>query len=411
MPISSFKDPWFSTRTLPYGQHNITFEELPDGFVIDYMTIIPDNDTTLVERQLVVDDTDPALVYIGQWTRNITTTLPVQSDWELLGPDSSIYNATSFGGGFQETEDPRASVKFTFIGALPLITSHNSLKMFVGTRHIYKCVTFTIDGKDQDTEFGFNSYLTQANYLWSESAGLPPGNHVLAITFGDPFSTSDSRGGRFTLDYIIYTPSFSSLATQGDPISAVSSSIQTPLSTRQIGFPTTGTSSAISHSEDNSVLIGALVGTVVGILLVAFLVFVFRRRIATKKNQTTSRLVPDPYRGVPNSAAASLISQDPHIVESQGRSTGTDVAQVLPPDRPFPRLPDRLQRPSPATVDSPAVVGAVWLPSAEVRMDAIAAVNRAQRIQELANELQQEIVVDGRVVSPHSNVHSAGRQT
>lgn len=141
MSISSFQDPWFSTKILPDSQHNVTFETLPDGFVIDYMAITPGNDTFLVGEQLIVDDADTSLTYTGQWIRNTTTTIPVRSNWgTLLGPGLSAYNATSFGGGFQETEDPHASFNFTFIGTFHLIPSYMFYICIFVVRVICECV-------------------------------------------------------------------------------------------------------------------------------------------------------------------------------------------------------------------------------------------------------------------------------
>lgn len=168
--------------------------------------------------------------------------------------------------------------------------------------------TFTIDGESDTAKSYFSGYLEQANYLWFESDGLFPGSHVLSVTFDHPSSGIPNRGGRFTLDYIIYTPSFSSLETQGDSTSVVSSSIGTQLSSRQISSPTT---TAVSHSESTAVLIGAPIGTIFGVLVVACLVYLFRRRIINKKIQAIARLAPDPYRNVSNS---SQISGEPLIV-------------------------------------------------------------------------------------------------
>ncbi|KAG6888264.1 hypothetical protein C0992_009120 [Termitomyces sp. T32_za158] len=303
MSISSFKDPWFSTKTLPDGQHNITFEALPDGFVIDYMAITPGNDTILIGKQLIVDDTDPSLTYTGQWVRNTTAAIPVRSDWgDLLGPGLSKYNATSFGGGFHETEDPQASVNFTFIG------SSVSVYGFYDFKYPSLPATFTIDGNNDFINFHLSDYLEQASFLWFESSGLLPGSHILSVTFKDPSSSIQNPGGRFTLDYIVYTPSFPSLAKQGDPTSVTSSSFQSPSSTRQISLPTATTS---SHSVSTAVLIGAPIATIVGILLVACLVYFFRRWTVNKKIRAMARLAPDPYLNVPNS---SLVYGEPLIV-------------------------------------------------------------------------------------------------
>ncbi|KAG6902690.1 hypothetical protein C0995_012830 [Termitomyces sp. Mi166 len=313
MSISSFQDPWFSTKTLPDGQHDVTFENLPGGFVIDYMTITPSNDTFLIGKQLIVDDTDPSLIYSGQWTRN-TTTLLINPDFN---PESSTYNATSFGGDFLETGDQKASVKFTFT-----VTSSKNRSSVPGTsvgvygfydsKYTPLFSTFDIDGVNQGSNYGFSDYLAQAHYPWFESGpSLSPGSHVLTITFDNPLSISLGPGGRFTLDYIIYTSSFSSLAAQAKS----------------------------NHSNKRSILIGAIVGSVVGILLVACLVFMLRKKLIARRISANARLAPEPFRNDPNSTAIPPDTQGPHtvpIIESrkgaqlatQGGNTGEGVLDI-----------------------------------------------------------------------------------
>ncbi|KAG6877116.1 hypothetical protein C0992_010811 [Termitomyces sp. T32_za158] len=258
------------------GQHNVTFESLPQGFIIDFMVITASVDTYLLGKQLIVDGNDPSINRTGNWNEN-TTILSITPESSSFDKNPSTYHATSFGGSFQETQDEQASVKMTFTGTSISVYGYYDI-LFVPV-----AATFTIDGENQLSNFGLSTNLMQANYPWFQSRpNLGPGSHVLTITFTSSFAAPFiNTGGRFTLDYITYTPSFTSLATQGET----------------------------THSTDKRpILVGAVTGGGVGVLLIASILFVLWRRYKAKKISAVAPLIPTPFQGVPpgttNAAAA-----------------------------------------------------------------------------------------------------------
>ncbi|KAG6888514.1 hypothetical protein C0995_007757 [Termitomyces sp. Mi166 len=210
VPLMQDTNPWFSTKTLSDARHNITF---PHGFdyLLDFITVTVSKDTPLVGERLIVDDSDPSLVYSGSWMRNNSR----------LDEINEVY-LIPFNGSFIQTQDIQASVTFNFIG------------------------------------------------------------------------------GMFTLDQIVYSPSFSSLAALGNSTHGV------PSATSPLTGPSESGASNSGHAP-LSVLIGAPVGAIIGALLLAYLIFMLRGRLfpgftSTAKKRRPALLI-DPEEPLPRDPA------------------------------------------------------------------------------------------------------------
>ncbi|KAG6888513.1 hypothetical protein C0995_007756 [Termitomyces sp. Mi166 len=412
VPIAPNTDPWFSTKTLPDAQHNVAFlKSFP--FSLDFIAITPGNDTSLVGKQLIVDDSHPSLAYTGWWTRNTSA-----QNMPFTG-----YNVP-FGGGFQLTQDVQASATFTFVAGTSVKVYGLS---FQDPPPLYPI--FNLDGHSQPRLN--DATKTQTNFLWFSHDDLSPGSHVLTIEFDPALSRP---GGVFALDYVLYSPSFPSIASQGN-YTGVTAGATTSPGQSPTGLPSS--SSTNSDHDSKAVLIGAPVGAVVGTLVLACLIFVFRKKIFSRlappamKRDLKRRPTPltkgeefPPLGPVP--AAASLVNpfSEPYSPTSGGPSGGLDsivspgslgitnsgsqngsriqlvvqggnpdMVQVPPPEKSSWRTPGGLNHPSSATSGPSAGAG----PSSGMTVD------RTQRIQGLVNELQQEIVAGGIVVTPETD--------
>ncbi|KAG6901337.1 hypothetical protein C0995_013425 [Termitomyces sp. Mi166 len=396
-----FTSPYFSTPTLPDGQHDVTFKgDFP--LILDYAVVTASNTTSLSGERLIVDDGDASLTYSGNWIRN----------------NSGVWIDDSFslpsGGAVHQTQDPMASLTFTFSG-----TSVSVYGIFDEQLPALYSI-FTLDGKDDTV----NSYEpppgTSMNVLWYACDSLVPGNHTLSILFN---STSS---GYFALDFITYIPSFPSLAAlQGNPTNVVSSSTPSPTAEPSPNPSSTMGSSGSSKSH-MAVLIGAPVGGVVGILLLACLLFLLRKKIfpglaaSGKKPQPTTLIEPEdlpsvvpapaaaslvnpfdePYREIPDNRSIAPSSSGPRSVTTATREG--DMVQVPPPEKPLAKSSGR-QASLFATASTSA--GAGPSTSVEVKthgtdgMDA----SRTEEIQGLVDKLQQAIAAGGIVVTPESD--------
>lgn len=105
-----------------------------------------------------------------------------------------------------------------------------------------------IDGKEFPRSIIVNHNSTNAR--WYECSGLSPSNHTLKITYagGDSNAT-------FILDYFTYTPSFASLAEKEGL------NVQPTQSSR-------------------GVLLGAIIGPVLFVIIVAILLFLRKKKLA-----------------------------------------------------------------------------------------------------------------------------------
>ena len=64
---------WYQSPALPDGQHNISLTHL-EGTELDFavVTVPVGKVASLVDQQVIVDDTDGAFTYKGAWNKNTT---------------------------------------------------------------------------------------------------------------------------------------------------------------------------------------------------------------------------------------------------------------------------------------------------------------------------------------------------
>lgn len=121
------------------------------------------------------------------------------------------------------------------------------------------------------------------NYLFYSNNSLSSGEHTLEIQITNCVSQS------FELDYITYTPSFSTLASkpilsssssQASQSNPATASQTNPSSTQAASTSLAGNTSA-SHSSSKAAVVGGVLGGVVAFALL-LLLFLWRRRTASR---------------------------------------------------------------------------------------------------------------------------------
>ncbi|KAG6907196.1 hypothetical protein DXG01_009976, partial [Tephrocybe rancida] len=239
---------FYKTPTLSEGLHNVTIYTF-SNVVYDYMVVTAGNHTLLAGERLILDDVDEAFVYDGTWTRNQTTLVGTTQTRQPYG--SSMHQSTSEG----------ASAVLSFTGtSIAVYGVSNS-----GPGPV--TVSFTMDGQSLVKDFHALG-AQDSNFVWYSNDLLPAGTHDLKIEL------TRSSGGAFTMDYAMYAPSFTSLAMK-------SSTGATNTTTTSSGSATPTSESGSPSSSRHATPVGAIVGGVVGALLVILCILAFllyRRR-------------------------------------------------------------------------------------------------------------------------------------
>lgn len=282
--------PWYQTPTLNDDQHTVSLSNVASDF--DYALVTAGETTPFEGTTIVVDDDDSEIVYRGTWTRNE----------ELLNtPGLPFANAT------HRSVTVGSSISFEFFGKYPpsssvganraLCIAGTSIQVFgvnlvdaTGTISIL----FELGGKGQTNSFPSPHQTPQPfdipNTRLFASNLLDPGNHTLTATL-----TSVTGNRPFILDYILYKPSFDSLATKPNFHSSKSSSAPSTDPSETSSSVTTSSSLATPPSIQTAsvpprVIGGAAAGGILLLVLsvvLCFWIFIKRRRLRSRPPSTT----------------------------------------------------------------------------------------------------------------------------
>ncbi|TFK26951.1 hypothetical protein FA15DRAFT_245798 [Coprinopsis marcescibilis] len=266
---------WFTTPTLPDGDHTIEFRFQYGRGEIDYAVVTGgrsaqyDHQTTLI----VDDDTPSEIFYFGQWEKQKTGFDIIGSSGRYNFPFHNATHATgTVGSGF----------RFRFSGT--------SLRIFGFTRLAEEGsfdLTYTIDNEEPETRKhrapyvpeGLKDFLTLGNgemdlqmipnWLLAEYTSLEPGEHVITVEL------SRLEGPQmFSFDYLTYSPSFPNLASK--PLYSVADlDYGQPIQQPQ----------ANKGQDKVPIIVGSVVGASAFVILLLGIAFMPRRR-----NRTASLL-------------------------------------------------------------------------------------------------------------------------
>ncbi|GLB34336.1 hypothetical protein LshimejAT787_0112200 [Lyophyllum shimeji] len=232
---------FFQSPTLPDTTHTITVADLV--VALDYMVVTAGNDTPLAQETLIVDDSDPAIVYDGPWVQNSSMLV-----FPPALPNGAQHEFLPFGNATHGTNTAGASATFTFTGTS--VTVYGVIHDPPALGSLY--VRYTMDGFP--TEQRYYPTAPRPHYPWYSNTSLATGEHTLKIEVTD---TGDGDWN-YTLDYITYTPSFDSLGSK--------------LSTSPSG--------TYGRHGTRPALIGAICGAVGGVLVLVLVgLVIFRKRV------------------------------------------------------------------------------------------------------------------------------------
>ncbi|KAG6901765.1 hypothetical protein C0995_008107 [Termitomyces sp. Mi166 len=288
--------PLYQSPILPDATHNLTIttnvsDDSQSGIIgfIDYATITAGENTPFQGQSLIVDDTDPSIKFEGDWTRN--TSFQVFKIVMMFHGNGGDHGHTRLLEAFlllQHMETPLIKPlhvvqqpRFVLmVGILeeiydalipPCITGTSvsvfGIKSFENTSWLD--MTYTMDGgiplDVQSTPAG-----QLGNVQWFHKEDLAATNHTLIMQVSSFGNTS------FNLDYILYTPSFTSLAEEKGLSILQSSSSQSQATSTATG-PQISTTPVTAQPAANgtfhekllaAIVVPALIGVITIILLI-----------------------------------------------------------------------------------------------------------------------------------------------
>lgn len=251
---------WYQSPILQDGQHNISLTHV-EGTELDFavVTVPKGRVASLVDQQVIVDDTDGAFTYKGAWKVN-TTQFAAGTIPGGLPYGNSTHRTTTVGDTFT----------FQFSGTSVSVYGVWNWGNLDGNLS----ATYTIDGSSSYSQ----SYTASAspalqngdlpNFLLFNSGTLSSGNHTLVANL-----TSCVKQA-WMIDYVTYSPSAS---TTTSTTNATSTSSSHPATAAKKATP-----------------IGAIAGGVVGgvVLLLVIVGFSwFRSRKSKKQDQNTDSTI------------------------------------------------------------------------------------------------------------------------
>ncbi|KAG6907845.1 hypothetical protein DXG01_007227 [Tephrocybe rancida] len=372
--------PWYKSPILSDTAHNVTLSD--PAIFLDYILVTAGKETPLRGERLLVDDGDPAITYTGGWTRNTSV---------LTG--SNGYLRTPLGNSTHQSNDTGATLSFTFTGtSVSLVGVSNYASDSNG-------INIFLDGNEVPRRVPTANSIPDPTFVWYSTDSLSSGNHTVEVLVVSYIFSP----GRFTLDYILYTPSFDSLATKYSTATEPTNSTSTTSGTTPDGTTT---------QHGSSISTGAIVGIVVAVVVVSIItLLVFLRRRTSRKQPSLS------------DAKGSIVNPFPLI---DGINTRRGTAQQEAQEKPFVghshrRLADEAIRssPQPSMAASPSAstpdrnigshLGPFELPEygAENGPSNLT-VQRKPRLPE--KQFPQDEHFDGQVDGelPHTNVTPAG---
>ncbi|KAJ7471069.1 hypothetical protein FB451DRAFT_326599 [Mycena latifolia] len=249
---------WYASPTLSDATHTIVVDNLV--FIdLDYATVTAGPSTSLNGTTLIVDDDDPEITYAGDWTIN--------TDFFTTGHGQP--SGLPFQNATHQSNTIGDSLTFQFAGTSVAVRGVFQWNL-IGSI----AASFSVDGKSSSRTFSSSTeapFDDQPNFEFFNATGLQPGNHAMVINVTNVVGTQFLR-----LDYILYEPSFDTLAAKPNFTSPASSSSATPSAA-----PATAPVLASNpHHTNVKAIAGGVVGALVflALLAVAFMLWTRSRR-------------------------------------------------------------------------------------------------------------------------------------
>ncbi|KAG6907360.1 hypothetical protein DXG01_009213 [Tephrocybe rancida] len=242
-------DVFYASPLLDNAMHKVVFINVFE-MSIDYALVGVEKNTPLLEHNIIVGSDDPDIQYKGTWSKNSTS---IEDSFGSL-------SRRPFGNSTAQTGSTNSSFLFQFYGTFVSV---------VGAAPVENCTAMWIFD-DGTTSI---DYLGQDNTLfeWFSTDSIFLGNHTL----GFQGISSPTGNAMFTLEYIIYTPSRSTL--DAVPNGTIIPGSASSSSTGSNPSVTPTKPSATLHRLSNAGITGVAIGAVAGVAATFLVLIIFLR--------------------------------------------------------------------------------------------------------------------------------------
>ncbi|KAG6872190.1 hypothetical protein C0995_012119 [Termitomyces sp. Mi166 len=273
----------YQSPNLSDARHDLNFfvSSKGAGVYVDYAIILVTENTALNGERLIVDESDPSVVWEGNWAL----------DSSMLTNPIDGFIRRPYGNTTHRTSSLGASVAFRFNGLNLSIRVRcqfpQSVAISIGD--VYHSAK---DGVQTDYSLSESGSGNSTNFQWYQKDGLSPTTHTLNMTVVNVFNNPS-----FNLDYILYTPSFTSLSEQEASSIQQSSSSQSQATNTAIGPQISATLPSTRPGISRGALSGAIIGPVLFGVFMALTLIVMRRKkllfwSSQRKSNTSRTLTP-----------------------------------------------------------------------------------------------------------------------
>ncbi|KAG6916774.1 hypothetical protein DXG01_005470, partial [Tephrocybe rancida] len=285
----------YASPSLDNTNHKIVFRNLM-GVFIDYATVGVENDTPLLGHNVMVGSDNPGIQYQGSWFRNSST----------LTHKGGI-SRRPFGNSTAQTgSKPPSSFQFQFYGTFISV---------IGVSPVTDCQSFwTFDGQGHIGEHR-GALAANISFEWFSMNSALPENHTLTFNGID--------GALFTLDYINYMPSTSTLETQPSSTNIPGSMSSSPAATQ------TTTKRRLSNAGIAGAVIGATAGLAATLLVLIILMHI-KRRVKWARMESIKQVDPYPIPELPPSDMTEHKSFIPGVSIGEAREGSIEAHYALP---------------------------------------------------------------------------------
>ncbi|KAJ7598056.1 hypothetical protein C8J56DRAFT_1021981 [Mycena floridula] len=293
---------WFQSRLVDQGDHVLQLDNI-NGTGVDYAVVTPGQDTPLDGQTLMVDDSYTNINYVNHWETQFAK--------KIIGA-GSLYSGSSFQNTTHETDIVGAYMNFSWTGAELAVYGVYDWTL-LGSYDL----TVTVDNQQPFT-VTFDSSTTntlnvpnQPNVKLFTSGDLDPGDHTVVANL------SRCVNQTLIIDYVQYTPGFSTLATMPILVDGHRSSPSVVGSTaagKPTGLADSGSTS--SKKVSTGAIVGGVVGGLVALVILGLLFFLWRRR--QRRPESLDRVYPmqqsyavDPFVAPSNSSQFTPLRRAP----------------------------------------------------------------------------------------------------
>lgn len=258
----------YDSPILSDGKHTITYATgtsmSPPAF--DYLAVTAGGSTLLDGRTLAMDDADSSIVYSGSWLN--TPVVPTGFDSSISLYRDTVHWTSTVGNSLQlqfEGELYIGLMRLLSLSASFLMSSisGSSISVLGIATNISSggniTATYTLDGvtKAQGLPRGTLDTVPMVNLF---HADVPPGIHTLIMNI-----TDIQAPAALGIDLITYNATFNSIAS----------------------VPANASPSFATHNGNSfnvGAKVGIVIGTLVGVVVLASLAYVFGRRYLFRRN-------------------------------------------------------------------------------------------------------------------------------